>query len=81
MSNTRQENMTRTELQQHALALPEAERLQLADALVESVAPFSLASGEQEKVDRALEAYRANPDDVRSADDVHRRIARRLTAE
>ena len=72
--------MTRTELQQQALALPEAERLQLA-AVVESVAPFSLDSREQENADRALEAYRANPDDVRSADDVHRRIARRLAAE
>ena len=67
--------MTRTELQQQALALPEAERLQLANALLESVAPFSLNTSEQAKADRAIEAYRANPDDIRSADEVHGRIA------
>ena len=73
--------MTRIELQRHALALPEGERLQLADALLDSVVPFSLDKAEQAKVDRALEAYRANPDDIRSADEVHRRIANRLARE
>jgi putative addiction module component (TIGR02574 family) len=73
--------MTRTELQQRALALPETERLALADALFESLAPFWLDSGEQAKVDKALEAYRANPGDVRPADEVHRRIAHRLARE
>ena len=73
--------MTRIELQRHALALPEGERLELANALLDSVVPFSLDRAEQAKVDRALEAYRANPDDVHSADDVHRRIARRLARE
>ena len=73
--------MTRIEVERHALALPEGERRQLADALLDSVAPFSLDKAEQAKVERALEAYRANPDDVHSADDVHRRIARRLARE
>ena len=73
--------MTLTELQQRALALRETERLALADALFESVAPFSLDSAEQAKVDKALKAYRADPDNVRSADDVHRRIAHRLARE
>lgn len=73
--------MTRIELQRHALALPEGERLQLADALLDSVVPFSLDEAEQAKVDRALEAYRANPDDIRSADEVHHRIANRLARE
>jgi len=69
------EGMTRTEIQQQAMALPEAERVQLADALLESVAPFSLDAAERAKADRALEAYRANPGNIRAPDDVHRRVA------
>ena len=38
--------MTKVEIQKEALGLPEAERLHLADVLVESVAPFSLDEAE-----------------------------------
>lgn len=63
--------MTRVELEQEALNLPHAERLELADALVESIVPFSLDSAEQTKADRAIESYRADPHDVVPTETVH----------
>lgn len=68
--------MTRVELEQEALSLPHAERLELADALVESIVPFWLDSAEQTKADRAIESYRADPHDVIPADTVHIKASR-----
>ena len=73
--------MTKVEIQKEALALPEVERLHLADVLVESVVPFSLDKSEQAKLDQAIEGYRANPDDVIPADEVHRKASRLLATE
>ena len=68
--------MTRVELEQEALNLPHAERLELADALVESVVPFSLDSAEQAKTDRSIKAYRADPQDIVPAETVHLNASR-----
>ena len=55
--------MTRVELEQEALNLPDAERLELADALVESIVPFAL--------DRAIASYRADPHGIGWSSVVH----------
>ena len=73
--------MTKVEIRKEALRLPEAERLHLADVLVESVVPFSLDEAEQVKLDQALKAYRDNPGDVISAEEVHRKASRLLETE
>ena len=63
--------MTRVELEQEALNLPDAERLELADALVESTVPFALDSTEQTKADRAIASYRADPHGIGWSSVVH----------
>lgn len=68
--------MTRVELEQEALNLPHAERLELADALVESIVPVSLDSAAQAKADRTIEAYRADPQDIVPAEKVHLNASR-----
>ena len=71
-----QRAMTRVELEQEAMNLPQAERLELAEALVESIVPFALDSEEQAKADRAIESYRADPHDVVPAEKVHLNASR-----
>ena len=66
--------MTKVEIEKEALALSEPDRLKLANALVESVVPFSLSESEQAKADQAIAAYRANPEDVIPAEEVHRKV-------
>ncbi len=63
--------MTRVELEREALNLPDAERLELADALVESTVPFALDSTEQTKADRAIASYRADPHGIGWSSVVH----------
>lgn len=69
------EDVTNTELQRRALALPEVERRALGEVLIHSTFP-RLTAGEQAELERAWEAYQANPEDVHSAEEVHELMAR-----
>lgn len=62
-----------SELQKQALSLSERERVELAKVLVGSI-PQPLTAEEQAELDRAWEAYQANPDDVYSAEEVHKEL-------
>ena len=66
--------MTKAEIKKQALSLSEADRLSLADDLVQSVDPFSLTDTEQAQLDEAVNAYQANPEDVIPAEEVHREL-------
>ena len=68
--------MTKVEIQKEALGLPEAERLHLADALVESVVPFSLDEAEAGQARSGPKGLPDNPGDVISAAEVHRKASR-----
>ena len=65
--------MSNTDLEKQALALSEHERVELAKVLVGSIPP-PLTAEEQAELDRAWEAYVANPDDVYSAEQVHKEL-------
>ena len=69
--------MTKTELKRQALALPEVERRALGEVLIHSTFP-RLTAGERAELERAWEAYQANPDDVHSAEEVHSELMARL---
>ena len=69
--------MTKTELTKQVLALPEQDRVELTRNLTGSLLP-PLTADEQVELDRAWEAYQANPDDVVSAEDAHRSFQARL---
>ncbi len=69
--------MTKTELTKQVLALPEQDRVELTRDLTGSLLP-PLTADEQVELDRAWEAYQANPDDVVSAEDAHRSFQARL---
>ncbi|MCH7750243.1 MAG: addiction module protein [Acidobacteria bacterium] len=69
--------MTKRELKKQVLALPEQDRVELTRDLTGSLLP-PLTADEQVELDRAWEAYQANPDDVVSAEDAHRSFQARL---
>ena len=61
------EVMTRIELQQVALTLPSAERIELIHALWESLPPQNetrISAQEMALIDEGIREYEANPDDV-----------------
>ena len=70
-------SMKNVELKEKALALPPEERAELGGALLESIY-LPLTKGQEAQLDDAIEAYKSNPDDVYSAEDVHRDIRERL---
>ena len=53
--------MTKTELKEQALQLPENERRALGMALIDSTLP-SLSAGQKRLIDDRLASYEANPD-------------------
>ena len=61
--------MTNADLKKQALELPPEERLELADSLVESTLP-PLTDEQKAVLDRRWEAYKANPNDVFSWEEV-----------
>lgn len=63
--------MTKTELKKQVFALPEVERRRLGEDLIKSTFP-PLTAREQAELERAWEAYQANPDDVYPAEEVFR---------
>ncbi len=69
--------MTKTELKEQVLALPEQDRVELTRDLTGSLLP-PLTADERAELDRAWDAYQANPDDVVSAEDAHRSFQARL---
>ena len=69
--------MTSAELKRHALALPPQQRVELIDALLEEGLP-RLTEAQKTLIDERWAAYKANPEDVFPADEVHAEaIARR----
>ena len=66
--------MNKLELQKLALNLPIEERLELADRLVESTLP-PLTEEQKVLLDSRWAAYKANPDDVFSWEEVKAELA------
>jgi putative addiction module component (TIGR02574 family) len=68
---------------QEILALPVSERLRLAEALWQSLEGepevFHLTDGQRQLLDRRLDAFLANPDDVLSWDEVKASLRHRQT--
>lgn len=68
--------MTRVEIERHAKALPEEDRVELAYALLESAAP-ALTPQQEREADRRIAAYRRNPSILVSEDEARARLKAR----
>ena len=66
--------MMNTDLKNQALQLPAEERLELADFLIESTLP-ALTDEQKAQLDKRLAAYKANPDDVFSWEEIRAELA------
>ena len=71
--------MTKTEIQEQALALPEADQIELAHTLLDNTTP-SLTEAQEMEVTRRIKAYRADPDILVSEEDALIRL-KQLVAE
>ncbi len=69
-------SMTRVELEKHARALPEEDKVELAYALLESAAP-ALTPRQEREADRRIAAYRRNPSILVSGDEARARLKAR----
>lgn len=68
--------MTRLEIEQHARALPEEDRVELAYALLENVVP-TLTPEQEREADRRIAAYRRNPGILVAEDEAFDRLKTR----
>ena len=66
--------MMNADLKTQALQLPAEERLELADFLIESTLP-ALTDEQKAQLDKRLAAYKANPDDVFSWEEIRAELA------
>lgn len=65
--------MTRLEIEQHARALPEEDRVELAYALLDHIVPALTAEQERE-AERRIAAYRQNPAILVAEDEARARL-------